>query len=107
MRLVPTPSQGSPHSRMSVALSGATYRIAWAWNERDRTWSFSMWDPSGAPLVQGVRVVLGVDLLAWAPAGDRRPPYPIVVIDPSKTYAEPGRDTLGTRVKVVYMEPGS
>jgi hypothetical protein len=107
MRLIPTPTAGFPHSRMSVPLSGATYRIRWLWNQRDGAWSFSMWDPSGSPLVLGVRVVVGVDLLAAAPRGDRRPPYPIVVVDPSRSGTEPTRETLGSRFKVVYAEPST
>jgi hypothetical protein len=105
MKLVPTPTNGHPSTRVRVALSGATYAIHWLWNERDGTWSFSMWDPDGEPLVQGVRVVLNVDLLSWAPRGDRRPPYGIVAVDPSERLQEPARDTLGTRIKVVYLEP--
>lgn len=98
------PPQGA-HTRMSLSLSGATYVVAWDWNERDGAWAFSMDDPSGEPLVAGVRVVLNIDLLAYAPAGDRRPPYALVVVDPSEKGRHPGFDSLGSDVVVVYTEP--
>ena len=105
MQLCPTPDGRGPHVRYQVPLSGATYAIAWLWNERDGTWSFSMDDPSGEPLVQGVRVMLNVDLLAWAPSGDSRPPWPLVVIDPSGRDTHPGYNELGPVVKVYYADP--
>jgi hypothetical protein len=101
---VPGPSQ-TPHVRMDVSLSGSTYTILWDWNDRDGAWSFGMDDPSGEPLVAGVRVVLNTDLLRYAPAGDRRPPYPLVVFDPSELGRHPGFEALGRDVLVVYLEP--
>ena len=105
MKFVPTPSDGHPDTRVRVALSGATYAIRWLWNDRDRMWSFSMWDPDGAPLVMGVRVALSTDLLAWTSPDAGRPPYGIGVLDPTGSGEEPTRETLGARVKVVYAEP--
>jgi hypothetical protein len=103
--LVPTPTSGYPHIRQRVALSGATYQLRWLWNERDRAWTFCLWDADGGPLVLGVRVVLGVDLLEAAPQGPRRPPYRMVVVDPTQRGQEPGLTDLGSRVKVIYTEP--
>lgn len=104
MLFVPTPD-GYPHVRVSVPLSGATYTIVWDWNERDGAWYFGMDDPSGEALVSGVRVVLGIDLLRWAPAGDRRPTYGIAIIDPSEKGRHPDLDAFGRDVFAVYLEP--
>jgi hypothetical protein len=103
MIYLPTPD-GYPHVITTVTLSQVVYGIRWLWNERDRAFVFDMDDASGQPLVAGVRVVLGADLIAWAPV-DRGPPYPIVVLDPTGGTAEPTLETLGRRIKVVYTEP--
>jgi hypothetical protein len=105
MLLLPTPTNGHPHTLMRVPLSGATYTVRWLWNERDAAWTFSMWDPDGVAVVMGVRVLLAVDLLAAAPRSDRRPPHRIVVVDPSGAGTEPTLNSLGARVKIVYTEP--
>jgi hypothetical protein len=105
MKFVPTPPNGYPHMRVRVSLSGATYDIRWLWNERDGAWTFSMWDPSGDPLIMGVRVALNVDLLGTIGPSDRRPPYGIFVVDPKESGIEPTRTDFGTRVKVVYADP--
>jgi len=107
MLIIPTPTNGTPNTRMRVALSGATYEVQWRWNARDSAWYFGMWDPSGEPLVSGVRVVLNVDLLAGVAPSDRRPPHPIVVVDPSGGTTEPTRETLGATIQVVYAEPAA
>lgn len=107
MKLIPTPTDAYPNTTLRVTLSGATYTIRWLWNQRDRAWTFGMDDPNGEPLVAGVRVVCGLDLLAWVPMSDRRPPYGILVYDPSLNETEVSREALGQRVKVVYAEPST
>jgi hypothetical protein len=102
-RLLPTPTNGYPDTSFRVALDGATWPIRWLWNQRDRAWTFSMWDPDGVPLLLGVRVVADANLLAWADA-TRRPTYPIVVCDPSGKGGEPSLETLGSQHKVVYLD---
>ncbi len=90
---------------MQVALSGATYGIEYRYNDRDSAWYFSMDDPSGEPLISGVRCVLNVDLLESVPASVRRPPYGIWVFDPSESGVEPTFDSFGKSVVLFYPEP--
>lgn len=104
MLTIPGPN-AYPYVDVKVPLSGATYRITWQWNERDRCWYFSMRDPSDDLLVSSVRVVTNVDLLMWVPISVRRPPYSLLVLDPMGQNREPGFDTLGREIKVVYTEP--
>jgi len=103
-RLIPTPTNGYPDTSFRVGLDGATWPIRWLWNQRDRAWTFSMWDSDGVALVLGVRVVVEADLTAWADA-TRKPPYPIVVVDPTGKGGEPAQETLGPQFKVVYVDP--
>lgn len=95
--------EGYPHVNLTVSLSGSSWVIKWFWNDRDRTWSFSMDDPSGDPLIEGVRVVPDVDLLHWAPA-DRRPPHALLVVDPSRTAPHITRENLGSVYQIVYTQ---
>jgi len=106
MKLIPTPS-GYPDLTVSVALSGATYRVRWMWNERASLWTFAIDSPSGDRLVSGVPVLLNADLLAWVPPSVERPPYPIYVVDPTGAADEPTLGSLGVRVRVVYAEPAA
>lgn len=106
MKLIPTPN-GYPDVALRTTLSGSTYGIRWRWNERASMWTFSIDTPSGDRLLSGVPVLLNVDLLAWAPESDDRPPYPILVVDPTGSTLEPTLDSLGRSVQVVYAEPTS
>ena len=99
------PGPKGPLTRMRVTLSGATYGVEWRWNDRDGAWYFSMEDPSGEPLVSGIRCVLGVDLLGSVPVTDRRPPYGLWVFDPSEGMAEPTYESFGKSVLIYYPEP--
>ena len=87
MRLIPHEPR-LPAQRMSVSLGGATYRIAWLWNERDRAWSFSMWDPSGEPRGPGAASAERRSVAVGA-RGRSATSYPIVVVDHVRTGLEP------------------
>lgn len=104
MLVIPAPTSGDPDVSMRVPIDGATYAVRWLWNTRDRVWTFSMWDPDGAPLVAGVRVVNGALLSVYADH-TRAPRYPIIVVDPTGKGGEPAIDTIGTQFKVVYVSP--
>jgi hypothetical protein len=106
MIVIPTPADGYPITRMSIALSGATYMLWWFWNERDSAWYFDMDDVDGNPVVRSARVVLYADLLRGADP-TYRPPYAIAVIDPTGGVEEPTQETLGKRFKVLYLEPST
>ena len=103
MQTVPTPTDGYPHETAQVQLEDTFYVVVWRWNARDGAWYFGLSDVDGMPIVSGVRVVLNADLLGGV-SDTRRPPGPIVVVDPAGRAAEPGLYDLGTRVKVVYIQ---
>lgn len=103
MRIIPTPVAAYPNTSMSMALSGVTYRVWWLWNERDGCWYFSMRDVDGASVVESVRVVLNAALLAGGSA-ENRPPYELVLWDPSGKGRHPDRTTLAA-LQLVYLEP--
>lgn len=103
MQYLPTPNQVA-HLRYNVDLSGASYGVAFVWNERDGAWYFHLDGPSGDPVVRGVRVVLNTDLLRSV-SGDDRPPYALWVIDPTGGVTEPDYVTISGPVRILYDEP--
>ena len=97
------PGPGSyPDRSFDIQLDGTTYRARWLWNERVGVWTFSLADRDGVAIVSGVRAVLNVDLLSGC-VDPRRPPGPILVVDPTGTGTEATIDSLGQSVKVVYL----
>jgi len=87
----------------TVNLDGQVYRLSFAWNYRANYWSMSFLDAGGAPLVQGIRLVLNLDLLRQYP-GRGLPPGMLYAVDPSDTIAEPAFDDFSSgRVTLVYL----
>lgn len=52
--------------QLSVQINGATYGLSLWWNDQDNggTWYLDLADASDVPLVNGIALVPGVDLLA-------------------------------------------
>ncbi len=92
-----------PAFTQTVNLDGQVYRLSFAWNYRGNYWSMSFLDAAGAPLVQGIRIVLNLDLLRQYP-GRGLPPGILYAIDPSDTISEIAFDDLSSgRVTLVYL----
>jgi hypothetical protein len=54
----------TPQSQvLFVALSGTTYRLSVTWRKLAATWFLDIADSSGNPLVSGIALVTGADLL--------------------------------------------
>lgn len=93
----------APHYDVQVVLEGATYLFELRWNERSSAWFLSIHDGVGEVLTAGRRVVLGADLLGRS-VDARLPPGTLVAVDSSGADQEAGRDDLGSRVQLVYIE---
>lgn len=101
--IVPTPRNGYPNDTIRVALDGATYTFSWNWNQTEGVWYVSIGDADADPIVSGLRVVLNSSLVANV-ADPRRPPGALLVIDPSGGKVDPTLETLGSSVKLVYLD---
>jgi hypothetical protein len=99
-KLLPGP-RGYPDKRLDVTLDDVPFRVRWLYSERAGVWTFYLSDSADQPIVSGVRVVLNVDLLDGV-ADERRPPGPLLVVNPSGD-EEPTLETLGNGVSVVYL----
>jgi hypothetical protein len=92
-----------PAYDFEVELEGALYRFELHWNARDGAWFMSLYDANDEPLVAGRKVVLGADLLGHS-ADPRLPPGALLIIDTSGANEDPGRDDLGARCLLGYLE---
>jgi hypothetical protein len=92
------------HYRFRCALDGRTYTFEVRFNERDGAHRISVGTESGAPIVQGVRVVLEWPLLRRY-RDVRLFPGDLIAIDTASEGREPGFGELGDRVLLLYLAP--
>ena len=92
-----------PAFTQTVTLDGSVYRLSFAWNYRAGYWSMSILDAGGIPLIQGLRIVLNLDLFRQFP-GRGLPPGVLYAVDPSDTISDPAFDDISAgRVILVYL----
>jgi len=101
----PTPTRSN--ETQQVSLSGRLYTLRWLWNERDARWFMDLALSDGTPIVSGVRVVVGWDLLASV-THESRPPGAIIFFDHTTSDEtlrgdDPGLDDFGDRVVGYYV----
>lgn len=100
---------GVPAFRELVTLSGADFILDVTFNDRDSAWYLSVSDVDDAPIVEGVKIVLGLPLLRNC-VDVRRPLGDFIAIDTSSAGAEAVTvDDLGDvdddpRVVLVYED---
>lgn len=59
--LTPNPQQ------FSISLAGMFFKLLVVWNDVSKSWTLDVSDVDGAPIVQGIPLVTGVDLLGQYP----------------------------------------
>lgn len=75
------------------------------WNDRDQAWYFSVADGDGDPIVSGVKICLGLDLLANVRDRTSLPSGSLVALDTAQGQTRPGKTDLGDRVLLVFLTP--
>lgn len=88
--------------RFRSRLESVTIALRLNFNSRARTWTLDIEASDGAPIVRGLRLVEGVDLLAPFRYDDRLPPGQLFVRDTSGAHRDPGRDDLRADVRMIY-----
>jgi hypothetical protein len=96
----------APHYRFTCSLEGKSYGFELRWNGRSGAWFLTVSDVDGNVLAAGRRVVIGAELLGRS-ANAALPPGSLFAYDTSNSNRDAGRDDLGGRVKVVYVEAGA
>jgi hypothetical protein len=101
VHLIPLqPSQ--PDVQFGVTLESTHYTMHVYWNDRDVAWYFDIFDPGGAAIAYGIKIVLGAQLGKNCNAA----PFTtgvFMAFDTSGQELDAGIDDLGTRVQLYYM----
>lgn len=105
VRAIPTMYDGTPFYDFDLLLDGENYTFEFQWNERDKSWYFSIFSANGARLTAGIRVVLRWPLLHRFGLKDA-PPGEIVLVDVDKSGVEAGLYDLGNRTILTYIPAG-
>lgn len=93
-----------PFYTFTTTLDGKQYIFEFRYNQRENTWYFSVELPDGTALVNGVKVVCGIPLLARV-ADVRLPPGYIMARANGTDASPPGMGELGEdkRVTLLYF----
>jgi hypothetical protein len=102
-KVLPIRTDDPEDDGLRVRLDGVFYRFRLAWNTRGEYWTISMRDDTGASLIDGLRITLGVNMLRQF-RGSMYPPGRLVAVDTSGSSTDPGRhDLYNRRVQIVYL----
>jgi hypothetical protein len=87
----------------SVALDGVVYRLTFKWNTRSQSWSMTIAEDDGTPIVSGIKILPQISLLQRHK--DERLPkgvlYAFDVIEGDNA-ERPTRTQLGNKLKLIY-----
>lgn len=97
---------GNPNFEFKTELSGVTYTFHFRYNTRSACWVMDLSTAVGDPILTGIAVRLGIDLLSQF-EDDRLPPGRLFAINYNDEYAEAGINNFGTDVAIVYQETES
>lgn len=83
-------------------LGNTNYRFELRWNSRSNVWTMDISNPvTQAPIISGIALVLGADLLAAYALGMGG----VVVWDETGTGTEASLSSLGTSTNVYWISP--
>lgn len=87
----------------TITLENVLYGFQFNWNERMQRWTFSIYDEEGSPIVEGQPVISG--FLSLDQFKDTRLPQgKLLFTDTSGENIDPGKEDLGERVFLGYLE---
>ena len=92
-----------PSFTVTVDLVGVPFELSFRWNARASSWVFGLASADGTRLADGLTVRAGSLLYAFEI--DKSPLGLFFAHDTAGQGADPGRDDLGARVRVYFMEP--
>ncbi len=96
------PLSATPQT-FTIQLNGATYAMTVKWNAAASAWVLDIGDASNNPLVQGIPLITGADLLAqyeYLGIGGK-----IIVQTDNDPAAVPTYDNLGKTGHLFYVSP--
>ena len=96
---IPIPEQ--PHSEQSTLLSGVSCILRFDYVQRAGFWRLGLYTSGGDPIVLGISLVAGVDLLSPYRSDPRVPEGGLWVM----SQTDPGRDSWARTAWLLYLEP--
>jgi len=102
MIVIPTDATAASYSEV-VTLGGSDFNLTFNWNEREGFWYMDIADAASEPILSGLKIVADWDLTSRF-TDSRLPDGRIITIDQTGGGADPGRDDLGGRVLLIFVE---
>jgi hypothetical protein len=106
MIIIPTDATGMLREYTEqVQLEGVKYTVKLSWNTRTEGWYLSLYvvDADQTPVIQGVLVSCGVDLLRGSVVAEK-PPGLLMAAPTDSSVERPGLKDLGARVQLYYRD---
>lgn len=103
--MITIPVSTDVHFSQVTALSGRDFIFTFAWNAREGAWYFDLADQDGVLIATSRKIVVDWPLITRC-ADARRPVGTLWALDTTGAGIDPGRDDFGTRVQLIYVEPG-
>jgi len=100
--LIPLTSEEASYDQ-TVQLEGVNYVLRLNWNSTYSYWAMSIYNEQGEPLLLGVRLIIGVELLVRYRLSNL-PPGSLLVVDFTDNLLRLGRETLDGDARLMYRE---
>lgn len=107
---LPTPPADTPYWTCRTQLSGTDFELYYAYNSRAESWTLTISaigdgaeEPS--PVLTGAKLFIGFDLLRRC-KHPKRPLGRLYVYSVDQRFEHPKMNELGSRVNLLYVEPG-
>ena len=97
---IPLPTTDQPHVLQSTTLEGVSYQFVFDWNSRTDRWTMSIYNEDNTPIVTGVTLAIGIDLLSVIPWTRANVPSGFLYL---AGVDDPTLETIGD-VSLIYIE---
>lgn len=104
MALRELPVQDLVAYEMKVDLDNIPYSFVFTFNDRVKTWTFSIFDDAGTELISGIPVFVNALLLENYQHDDRLPQGNLFAVNLVDDASPPNEDNLGTDVVIFYED---
>ena len=97
------PLQTSAYYTITVDLDNETFNLVFRFNGRESAWYMDICQVDNSVIAGGIKVVPNIDLSGRFRAVGS-PKGSLMALGESEMADKPGRDDLGTRVKLYYLD---
>jgi len=88
---------------LAIALDGSVYLLQFDYNLRIDTWTMTVSDALGNPILAGAPILTNIETLAQY-ITEELPPGGVIAIDESGQNLDPTFDSFSETVKAIYLE---